>query len=154
MTVRPATAADLATVLTLLRELAAFEGGAVAASLDDLRAGFAERRFEALLAEHRGEIVGVLTILPSFSSWRGRPGAVIHDLYVRERVRGQGVGQKLVAALLAMAPARGWARIDVAVLDWNRAAQRFYARFGLVPAEGWQIWRLEGEALEKPDAVQ
>lgn len=148
--IRPATPADSATLLTLLRELAAFEGGTVAAGADDLAAALAAGRLEALLAEQEGEAVGVLTLLPGFSSWRGRPGAVIHDLYVRQAARGHGIGRDLVGALLALAPARGWARIEVNVLDWNTAAQRFYARFGLRPAAGWQIWRLEGEALEKP----
>lgn len=150
MTIRPASEGDADAVLALLRELAAFEGGAVNAQAADLAAALGRGLIEALLAEQDGQAVGVMTVLPVFSSWRGRPGAVIHDLYVRPQARGQGTGQALMGALLTLAAARGWDRIDVNVLDWNHDAQRFYARFGLSPAAGWQIWRIEGEALEKP----
>lgn len=154
MSIRAATAADLAEILTLLHELATFEGGAVTATLADLQQGFNQGRFEMLVAEQAGAIVGLLTILPSYSSWRGQSGAVIHDLYVRPAAQGLGLGKMLVRSLLAMAPARGWGRVDVNVLDWNRPAQEFYRSLGLVPAAGWQIWRIEGAALEKPFAVK
>nr|WP_249209227.1 GNAT family N-acetyltransferase [Magnetospirillum sulfuroxidans] len=119
-----------------------------------MRQGFGQGRFEALVAEQAGALAGLLTILPSYSSWRGQSGAIIHDLYVRPTARGQGLGKMLVRALVAMAPARGWGRIDVNVLDWNQPAQEFYRSLGLVPAAGWQIWRIEGAALEKPFAVK
>lgn len=150
MTIRAAGPDDAPHILALLRELAAFEGGAVTASATDLRTALDGRQMEALLAEQAGETVGLLTVLPSYSSWRGQAGAIIHDLYVRPGARGLGLGRKLVQALLSQAPERGWGRVDVTVLDWNRPAQQFYARLGLVPATGWQIWRIEGEALEKP----
>ena len=154
MTVRAATAADLVEILALLHELAAFEGGTVTASVAALHDGFAAGRFEALVAERGGSIAGLLIFLPSYSSWRGQSGAVIHDLYVRPAAQGLGLGKMLVRSLLAMAPARGWGRVDVTVLDWNQPAQGFYRSLGLVPAAGWQIWRIEGSALEKPFAVQ
>lgn len=150
MTIRAARPDDAPLILALLRELAAFEGGAVTAGARDLRAALESRRMEALLAEPAGEVLGLLTVLPSYSSWRGQVGATIHDLYVRPAARGLGLGRKLVQTLLAQAPERGWGRVDVNVLDWNQAAQQFYAQLGLVPATGWQIWRIEGEALEKP----
>lgn len=154
MSIRAATCADLDAVLALLRELAAFEGGSVSASVADLEAGFTAGRIEALVAEQDGEIVGLLTALPTFSSWRGQAGVVIHDLYVRPLMRGQGWGQRLVRALMTLAPTRGWTRIDVNVLEWNQPAQAFYRALGLAPAPGWQIWRIEGEALENRHAVQ
>lgn len=154
MTIRAAKSDDAPLILALLRELAAFEGGAVTASAADLRSALGNGQMEALLAEQAGEIVGLLTVLPSYSSWRGQAGAVIHDLYVRPAARGLGLGRRLVQTLLALAPERGWGRVDVNVLDWNQTAQQFYAQLGLVPATGWQIWRIEGEALEKPYEVQ
>lgn len=150
MTIRAARPDDAPQILALLHELAAFEGGAVTASAADLRAALDNGRLQALLAEQAGEILGLLTVLPSYSSWRGRAGAVIHDLYVRPAARGLGLGRRLVQTLLALAPERGWGRVDVNVLDWNQTAQRFYTQLGLAPATGWQIWRIEGEALEKP----
>lgn len=150
MTIRAANPDDAPPILALLHELAAFEGGTVTAGAGDLRAALESRRMEALLAEQAGEVVGLLTVLPSYSSWRGQAGAIIHDLYVRPAARGLGLGRKLVHTLLALAPERNWGRVDVNVLDWNRTAQQFYAQLGLVPATGWQIWRIEGEALEKP----
>ncbi|CDL00092.1 Putative N-acetyltransferase [Magnetospirillum gryphiswaldense MSR-1 v2] len=154
MTIRTANPDDAPHILALLHELAAFEGGTVTAGAHDLRAALESRRMEALLAEQAGESVGLLTVLPSYSSWRGQAGAIIHDLYVRPAARGLGLGRKLVHTLLALAPERGWGRVDVNVLDWNQTAQQFYAQLGLVPATGWQIWRIEGEALEKPYEVQ
>lgn len=154
MTIRAATPDDAPLILALLHELAAFEGGAVTASAADLRRALGNGQIEALLAEQAGEIVGLLTVLPGYSSWRGQACATIHDLYVSPSARGLGLGRRLVQTLLALAPERGWGRVDVNVLDWNRPAQKFYARLGLVPATGWQIWRIEGEALEKPQKVQ
>lgn len=154
MTIRAAKPDDAPLILALLRELASFEGGAVTASAADLRAALDNGRLEALLAEQAGEIVGLLTVLPSYSSWRGQACAVIHDLYVRPDTRGLGLGRRLVQTLLSQAPERGWGRVDVNVLDWNQTAQQFYAQLGLIPATGWQIWRIEGEALEKPYEVQ
>jgi len=154
VTIRAANPDDAPHILALLHELAAFEGGTVTAGARDLRAALESRRMEALLAEQAGESVGLLTVLPSYSSWRGQAGAIIHDLYVRPAARGLGLGRKLVHTLLALAPERGWGRVDVNVLDWNQTAQQFYAQLGLVPATGWQIWRIEGEALEKPYEVQ
>lgn len=154
MTIRAAKPDDAPHVLALLHELAAFEGGVVTASAAALCSALENGRMEALLAEQAGEIVGLLTVLPSYSSWRGQTSAVIHDLYVSPTARGLGLGRKLVHTLLAQAPERGWGRVDVNVLDWNQTAQQFYAQLGLVPATGWQIWRIEGEALEKPYEVQ
>jgi len=150
VTIRSATGTDAETILELLRQLAAFEGGTVTATATDLAAALERGRLEALLAEQDGQAVGLLTLLPSFSSWRGQESAVIHDLYVAAQQRGGGLGQGLVLAALDRARERGWTRLDVNVLDWNAKAQAFYGRFGLAPLPDWRIWRIEGEALEKP----
>lgn len=150
MNIRSATPDDAATVLDLLHQLAAFEGGIVTAQLQDLADALTHGRLLALLAEQGGQAVGLLTLLPSFSSWRGQACAVIHDLFVCPNQRGRGIGQALVHAAMDLAPQQGWTRLDVTVLDWNHQAQGFYRRFGLAPLTDWRIWRIEGEALEKP----
>ncbi|MBI2239208.1 MAG: GNAT family N-acetyltransferase [Magnetospirillum gryphiswaldense] len=150
MSIRSVTPDDAATILELLRQLAAFEGGSVTAQVQDLANALAHGRLYALLAEQDGKAVGVLTLLPSFSSWRGQECAVIHDLFVTPEQRGAGIGDALIRAALDMAAQKGWTRMDVNVLDWNQPAQNFYRRFGLIPQADWRIWRIEGEALEKP----
>lgn len=150
MSIRSATPDDAATVLELLRQLAAFEGGRVTAQAGDLANALAHGRLHALLAEQGGKGVGVLTLLPSFSSWRGQECAVIHDLFVLAEQRGSGLGGALVRAAMDLASLRGWTRLDVNVLEWNQQTQNFYRRFGLIPQADWRIWRIEGEALEKP----
>jgi Sortase and related acyltransferases len=143
--IRLARPADVATVHTLLSELAAFEGGAVQASMDDLaRDGFGPRPlFEVLLAERAGEALGMLVFFPIYSSWRGRAGVMIHDLFVREAARGRGVGKALVAELVRLNAERGGARLDVNVLDWNARARAFYESLGFRHNQGWLGYRLE-----------
>lgn len=151
MKIRLTQAADVAIVHVLLTELAAFEGGAVQATMDDLaRDGFGPHPlFEALLAEDGGHAMGLLVFFPIYSSWRGRPGVMIHDLFVRERARGQGLGKALVRELAHLTVARGGTRMDVNVLDWNAKARTFYEALGLRENRGWLGYRLEGEALGK-----
>lgn len=145
MSPRLATLADVETIHAMLLELAAFEGGTVTATPADLaRDGFGARPlFEALLAEQDGAVLGMLVFFPTYSSWRGRPGVMIHDLFVREPARGNGIGEALVAALAELARQRGWARIDVSVLEDNAAARRFYDRQGLTHDKGWVRHRRE-----------
>jgi GNAT superfamily N-acetyltransferase len=147
--IRLATEADIPVLHGLLRELAAFEQGAVTATEADLRRdGFGPRPlFEALLAEQGGSAIGMLTFFPIYSSWQGKPGVMIHDLFVREAGRGQGVGQALVRELARLAVARGCFRMDVNVLDWNDSARKFYARLGLAHNQGWLGYRVEGAGL-------
>lgn len=151
MMIRLAQAADVPTIHALIRELAAFEGGEVASTEADLlRDGFGERKlFEVLLAEQAGEVVGMLVFLPLYSTWQGRPGLMIHDLYVREAGRGAGIGKALLRAVAQLALERGGTRLDVNVLDWNDKARKFYESAGLVLDQGWLRHRASGEALAR-----
>lgn len=144
MIIRQAQAGDGATLHALLTELAAFEQGSVDATAADLeRDGFGPHPlFEALLAEMDGRAVGMLTFLPLYSSWRGRPALLIHDLFVRDAARGLGAGKALVGRLADIARARGCCRIDVQVLDWNDRARAFYAALGFGHNQGWLGYRL------------
>lgn len=154
MNIRLAGPDDADTILALLHELAAFEAGTVTATAADLAQALRAGQLEALLAFDGDQAIGLLSLLPSYSSWRGQAGAVIHDLYVRPAARRLGSGKALVQAAFALARHRHWHRLDVNVLDWNQAAQHFYASLGLAPLAEWRIWRIEGEALEIPPRVQ
>ena len=125
VTLRFATADDVGLLLQLIRELAAYEkaSGAVVATEEDLRRhGFgSERRFEAVLALVDGEPAGFALFYPEFSTWHGRPGIFLEDLYVREWARRRGVGRRLMARLAAIAIERDWPALHFNVLDWNPA---------------------------------
>ncbi len=149
---RFATVHDVGLLLQLIRELAAYEKApdAVVASEDDLRRhGFgAGRRFEALLAFIDGEPAGFALFFPDFSTWRGRPGLYLEDLYVREWARGRGVGRRLMTRLAAIAIERDWPALHFNVLHWN-PAREFYRRLGIEARDEWQPWGVTGEALHR-----
>jgi len=150
--VRPATPADVETILAFIKGLAAFEHepDAVKATADDLlRDGFGEHpKFEALMAEQNEQPVGFALFFPTYSTWEGRPGIHLEDIFVLEHVRGHGVGRKLIAALAALAVARGCARLELSVLHWN-PAREFYHHLGMGHLQEWLPYRLSGEALRR-----
>lgn len=147
VTIRLAARQDMGLVHALIRELAEFEGGTVKSTPEDLARDHG--RFEVLLAEQDGAAAGMLVFFPVYSTWEGRPGTMIHDLYVRESARGAGLGKALVQAVAALTVERGGTRLDVNVLDWNDKARRFYAACGLSHDEGWLRYRAGGEALAR-----
>jgi GNAT superfamily N-acetyltransferase len=152
ITVRLATAEDVGLLLRLIRELAAYERApeAVVATEDDLlRYGFGrDPQFEAILAFLDGEPAGAALFHPRFSTWLGRPGLYLEDLYVTEQARSRGVGRRLVARLAAIAIERGWGRIDFHVLEWNPARQ-FYHRLGLAQVGEWLRYGGDEAALRR-----
>jgi len=152
ITVRFATAEDCPLLLRLIRELAAYERApdAVVANEEDLRRhGFGPApQFEAILAFLDGEPAGAALFHTRFSTWLGRPGLYLEDLYVTEVARGQGVGRRLMARLAAIAVERGWGRIDFHVLDWNPARQ-FYHRLGMAQVGEWLRYGGDEAALRK-----
>ena len=151
-TIRAGTPDDAGLILELVRELAAFERApdAVKATEEDFRRGLGGPRlaFECLIAETGGEVAGMAVFFPTFSTWEGRPGLKLHDLYVREAARGSGVGRLMLAGLARTALGRGCTRVDLDVLDWN-PARRFYERAGLRPLEGWLAYRAGADALAR-----
>jgi GNAT superfamily N-acetyltransferase len=150
ITLRFATADDVGLLLQLIRELAAYERApdAVVATEDDLRKhGFGpEQRFETLLASIDDEPAGFALYYPDFSTWLGRPGLFLEDLYVREWARGRGVGRRLMARLAALAIERDWPAMHFNVLDWN-PARGFYGRLGIEHRNEWLPHSATGEAL-------
>jgi GNAT superfamily N-acetyltransferase len=149
--IRPARPGDEADILRLIQALADYERepDAVEATADGLRAHlFAEApRVFAHVAEQDGRIVGIAVWFLNFSTWTGRHGIYLEDLFVDPAVRGGGVALGLFRALAREAAARDCARIDWAVLDWNDLAKGFYRRLGARHNEDWEPWRLDGDAL-------
>jgi GNAT superfamily N-acetyltransferase len=148
--IRFAEPGDTGLLLRLIRELAAYEKApvAVVATKDDLRRyGFGpDRQFEAILGFLDGEPAGFALFHPRFSTWLGRPGMYLEDLYVTEAARERGVGRRLMIRLAAIAVERGWGRIDFQVLDWN-PARNFYHRLGMAHLGEWLRYGADLEVL-------
>ena len=151
--IRPATLADVPLILRLVRELAEFERepDAVEATEDMLeRALFGERpAAEAVIAEFEGVPVGFALFFQNFSTWTGRPGIYLEDLYVTPAARGSGTGTALLRHLAGIALDRGCGRFEWAVLDWNEPAINFYRAMGAVGMDEWRVQRVAGDALVK-----
>jgi GNAT superfamily N-acetyltransferase len=152
ITVRFAAPEDAGLVLRLIRALAAYEKApeaVVATEADLVRHGFGpDPQFEAILAFVDGEPAGLALFHSRFSTWLGRPGMYLEDLYVTEAARGLGVGRRLMARLAAIAVERGWGRIDFQVLDWN-PARNFYHRLGMGHLGEWLRYGADSEALRQ-----
>ena len=151
MTIRPAIEADLGTIDELIRALADYERMAdeVVMNADLLRTAlFGERRYaEVLIAEAAGEPVGFALFFHNFSTFVGRPGIYLEDLFVKPEHRGSGLGRALLKRLAAIAVERDCGRMEWAVLDWNEPSIGFYKKLGARPNEEWTVYRLAGEAL-------
>ena len=151
--VRPAQPGDEAEILRMIRALATFEREpdavlATEAMLAESLFG-AGSHVHAHIAEQDGRSVGLALWFLNYSTWTGRAGLYLEDLFVDPEARRAGIARALFGALAEEAMARGCARIDWAVLDWNEPAMGFYRRIGARRSEGWQPWRLEGEALAR-----
>jgi len=156
ITIRFATARDGATVFDFIKLLAAYEHEpeAVKVTANELRAQLADQNppFECLLAESEAKPVGFALFFRNYSTWRGRPGLYLEDLYVLEEYRGHGVGAALMRRLGEIVDERGWGRIEWAVLNWNTSAQSFYRDQGANPLTDWTLWRLERNPNDKKSA--
>lgn len=157
-TIRFATPEDAATIHALIVGLAVYERepDAVETTPEVIAGQLAQPQppFECLLLEERGEALGMALFFSNYSTWRGRPGLYLEDLFVPDEHRRKGVGAALLRRLARIAVDRGCARIDWAVLDWNDPAIDFYRSMGAQPESGWTIWRLDGEALDASAAQE
>jgi GNAT superfamily N-acetyltransferase len=157
LVIRPAGPDDIDTIYGFIEQLAAYERepDAVTGTPEMLReALFGERpAAEALLAEQGGEPVGFALFHGTFSTWECNAGLWLEDLYVTERVRGDGVGYRLITALAALAVQRGCSRLEWVALDWNEPALNFYARLGAERLSDWQMHRLQDESLRRVAAA-
>ena len=151
--IRFASVDDVPLILAFVRDLAEYERRAdhVVATEEDLRRTlFGDRpAAEVLFAEIGAEAVGFALFFGTYSTFVGKPGFYLEDLYVQPEYRGRGVGQRLLKELAVLAVERGCARIDWSVLDWNESAITFYQQLGALPQGEWQTYRLTGDALEK-----
>lgn len=152
VTIRPAEASDAATIVRLVRELAAYEGlldQVRISEADVLRDGFGERPcFACLLAEIDGAAAGFALYFDAYSTFEGHAGIFVEDLYVAEAARGLGIGRRLLARLAQIAIERDARRLDLFVLHWN-AARGFYERLGFRHSPEWLPYRLSGTALAR-----
>ena len=148
--IRPATPDDVGTILRFVRDLAAFERepDAVEATEDTLRTALfgPVPAAEAVIAE-QDEPLGFAIFFHNFSTWTGKRGLYLEDLYVTPQARGQGVGTALLRHLAALALERDCARFEWSVLDWNEPAIRFYDAVGAASMDDWRIRRVSGDAL-------
>jgi GNAT superfamily N-acetyltransferase len=151
---RPARESDLDTIIELIHALADYEREPEAVRLDreTLRGHlFGARPYaEVLLAETAdGASAGFALFFHNFSTWEGKPGIYLEDLFVRPEFRGAGYGKALLVELARLAVSRGCARLEWAVLDWNEPSIQFYKALGAKPMDEWTTFRVTGEALSQ-----
>ena len=153
MNIRTATEEDVPLILGFIRELAHYERleHQVVATEDSLRKTlFGNPRFaEVLIGETDSEPFGFALFFHNYSTFLGRPGVYLEDLYVRPDLRGHGYGRALLARLAAIAIERNCGRVEWSVLNWNEPAIRFYRGLGALPMDQWSVYRITGDALEK-----
>lgn len=151
--IRAATEDDVPLILTLIKELAEYErlSHEVVATEEVLRDSlFGEWRVaEALLGYLEDDPAGFALFFHTFSTFLGKPGIYLEDLYVRPEFRGAGVGRALLVHLAKLAKERGCGRLEWSVLDWNEPAIGFYKGVGASPVSGWTVYRVSGEALDE-----
>jgi GNAT superfamily N-acetyltransferase len=160
--IRPATSADASIILGFIHELALYErqpDAVIATEANLLRDGWAlaadgvtkladaQVHFRSVIAEHEGKPVGFALFFTSYSTWEGRHGIYLEDLYVQPDCRGLGLGKALLARVAAIAVEEGCPRLEWSVLDWNQPSIDFYHRIGAIKKSEWFMMRLSGEAL-------
>ena len=150
--IRTATLADVPTILQLIRDLATYERAPneVTATEEQLRdVLFGEKpAAEVLLALAGGAPVGFAVFFQNFSTWLGRPGLYLEDLFVKPEERGKGYGHALLVHLGKIARDRGCGRMEWAVLNWNESAIQFYRKLGAKPLDEWTVYRLTGDDIK------
>ena len=153
LTIRPAVPQDLDLIIGFIRALADYERLADAVVLDPVQLGchlFGDKPMaEVLIGEIDGAPHGFALFFHNFSTFEGKPGIWLEDLYVRPAARGHGLGKALLAHLAALAAARGCARLEWSVLDWNAPSIAFYRALGARALDEWTTMRLDGAALAR-----
>ncbi len=149
--IRSGSDADVPLILRLIRELADYERAPrdAVATEDQLREVLygANPAAEVLLAFEDEEPIGFAVYFFNFSTWLGRPGLYLEDLFVRPQVRGHGYGRALLQRLAQLAQDRGCGRMEWAVLNWNEPAIQFYNKLGAKPMDDWTVYRLTSEGI-------
>jgi GNAT superfamily N-acetyltransferase len=152
ISIRSATRADLQLIAQFIRDLAEYEKLAHEVRFDEAVLGdrlFGARPYaEVLIGEIDGVAQGFALFFHNFSTFEGRPGIYLEDLFVRPEARGSGLGKALLKALAALAVERDCARLEWWVLDWNAPAIQFYKKLGAKPMKEWTTFRVDGDALQ------
>ena len=152
ITIRDSSRDDTALILHFIRELAIYEKAEQSVQTDEI--GIAESLFgadataRALVCEADGEAIGYAVYFYNYSTWLGRKGIYLEDLYVSPEKRGSGAGKALLKYIARQAVAEGCGRFEWSVLDWNTPAIAFYTAAGARPQDEWTVYRLEGDALK------
>ena len=150
-TIRSATVDDCALILSFIQELAGYEKlshevVATAATLAETL--FGEKTYaEVTIGEYKGEAVGYSLFFHNFSTFTGRPGIYLEDIYVKPEKRGKGYGKLMLAYIAKLAVERNCTRVEWSVLDWNEPSIQFYRSIGAAPMDGWTVQRLDGSEL-------
>jgi GNAT superfamily N-acetyltransferase len=151
--IRPATSADVPVIAQLIRDLAEYERLSHAVDFDEELLHdhiFGPRPYcEVLLAEDGGRVIGFALFFHNYSTFRGRPGIYLEDLFVEPAARGRGHGKALLRALAKLAVERDCARLEWAVLNWNEPSINFYKALGAAPLDDWKTYRVTGEAMRR-----
>jgi len=150
--IRPAAKADVPLILSLIKDLATYEKLldqviATEAILEESLFG-ASAHAEVIVGSIQNMDVGYALFFQSFSTFLGKSGIYIEDLYVKRAHRGKGLGKAMLKHIAELAVDRGCKRLEWSVLDWNEPAIRFYESLGAVPMNGWTVYRLTGDTLE------
>ncbi|WP_432769705.1 MAG: GNAT family N-acetyltransferase [Sphingopyxis sp.] len=151
VSIRPATPVDLPLIAQFIRDLAAYEKLSDEVRFDEATLGanlFGPRPYaEVIIGELDGTPQGFALFFHNFSTFEGRPGIYLEDLFVRPEARGSGLGKALLARLAQLSVERGCARLEWSVLDWNAAAIGFYESLGARMMDEWTVMRVDGDAL-------
>lgn len=158
LTIRPATADDVDLILSFIKELALYEKepeAAQATAEDILRDAFGEQPLVyVLIAEWEEQAAGMALYFFNYSTWQGRRGLYLEDLFVRPPFRGKGLGKALLAQLAQIALEKHCGRMQWQVLNWNTSAIQFYESLGARSLEEWSTYRLEGPEIAKLAATR
>jgi GNAT superfamily N-acetyltransferase len=147
--IRSASEKDVPAIFGLIKELADYEklSDQLVATEDELnKVLFGENNFvEILIAEYEGQIAGQALFFKNFSTFLGKPGIYLEDLYVKPEMRSKGIGKALLDKLISIAKERNYGRVEWSVLDWNESAIDFYKKIGAKPMNDWTIFRLTSD---------
>ncbi|RWU19197.1 GNAT family N-acetyltransferase [Pseudomonas alkylphenolica] len=150
--IRPARRDDAAQILAFITELAEYERARheVIASLEDIQRTLFDEGAKAssLICERDGQAIGYAVYFYSYSTWLGRNGIYLEDLYITPEQRGSGAGKQLLRHIAVEACENGCGRLEWSVLDWNEPAIQFYRSIGAAPQDEWVRYRLEGDTLK------
>ena len=147
--IRSASEKDVPAIFSLIKELAEYEklSDQVVTTEDELKKVlFGENNFvEILIAEYEGQMAGQALFFKNFSTFLGKPGIYLEDLYVKPEMRSKGIGKALLDKLISLAKERNYGRVEWSVLDWNESAIDFYKKIGAKPLNDWTIFRLTSD---------